>query len=85
MPAEVFEKLHFLPLPRLDSTKKHYKPFTEVYGKEISECDRPSQVTDGNSQADKENSDLFRNTRVRKVINCQECLKPRCILLVWGG
>ena len=27
MSAEVFESLHFLPLPRLDSTKKHYKPF----------------------------------------------------------
>lgn len=27
----------------------------------------------------KENADLFRNTRVRKVVTCQECLKPRCI------
>ena len=82
MPVEVFEELHFFPLPRLDPSKKHYKPFTEMYGKEISECDRPSQVTDENSWIDKENSDLFRNTRVRKCINCQECLKPRCIYAV---
>ena len=79
MPAEIFENLHFLPLPRLDSTKKHYQPFTDVYGKELSECDRPSQVTDENTPIDRENSELFRNTRVRKVINCQECLKPRCV------
>ena len=36
MPVEVFESLHFLPLPRLDSTKQHYRPFIEVWGKEIS-------------------------------------------------
>ena len=79
MSAETFESLYFLPLPRLDPTKKHYQPFAEVYGKEISECDRPSQITDENTRADKDNSDFFRNTRVRKIIKCQQCLKPRCI------
>jgi hypothetical protein len=81
LPEEVFASLSFLPLPRLDESKKHYQSFSDLYGKEvISECDRPSLVPDDeNSQVDKENSNLFRNTRVRRVIHCQECSKPRCI------
>ena len=43
--------------------------------------DRPSRVPkDQHVQVDKENSELFRNTRVRTVIPCQECTKPRCVL-----
>ena len=42
--------------------------------------DQPSQVPkDQHVQVDKENSELFRNTRVLTVIPCQECTKPRCV------
>ena len=32
MPIDEFSSLGFLPMPRLDSTREHYKPFDEVYG-----------------------------------------------------
>ena len=77
MPAKVFDSLSFLPLPRLDKTKEHYRPFSELFGEEPSDVDRPSRVADEEgTEADKTNSELFRNTRVRRVINCQDCLKP---------
>ena len=42
--------------------------------------DRPSRVPkDQHAQVDKENSELFHNTRVQTVIPCQECTKPRCV------
>ena len=32
MPKDVFDSLSFLPLPRLNSIKSHYRPFSEIYG-----------------------------------------------------
>ena len=80
MPKEVFDSVRFLPLPRLDGTKKHYRPFSELFGEEPSDVDRPSRVPDNDgAQADKENTQLFRNTRVRRVVACRNCLKPHCV------
>lgn len=67
MPKEVFNSLSFLPLPRLDSTKARLSLSSMV------KC----QVILIDLQVDKENSELFHNTRVQTVIPCQECTKPR--------
>ena len=64
----------------MDRTKEHYRPFSELFGEDPSDVDQPSRVPDEKgAEADKTNSELFRNTHVRRVINCQDCLKPRCV------
>ena len=42
LPAEVFEKIHILPAPILDTSKEHYQKFTSVYGSTPTEKDKPS-------------------------------------------
>ena len=42
MDSEIFSSVSFLLLPLLDSTKEHFSPFSEVYGKPLSDKDRPS-------------------------------------------
>ena len=82
MPIEDFKTLAYLPLPLLDSAKEHYRPFDELFGQNPSDQDRPSKGPPKDDQSaviDRENSLLFRNTRVRGCMVCQECLKPRCI------
>ena len=79
---DVFSKLHFLPLPLLDSTKEHFKKFDEVYGQPLSEKDLPSRIaapTEEQKQKDKENRSLLIATKVRATIVCGECSKQRCI------
>lgn len=69
-------------MPILDSAKEHYQPFDSVYGKDASERDRPSlkgNWDDDAVAADATNKDLFNAAKVRDVILCQECYKPRCI------
>ena len=81
LPQHEFEKLKFLPLPRLNVTKDHYKKFTEVYGQAPSEEDRPSlaSVDSEAKEADKENKKLLVANKVRSVIVCSDCNKPRCV------
>ena len=82
MDSEIFSSVSFLPLPLLDSTKEHFFPFSEVYGKPLSDKDRPSRGLYINSEAkefDKNNKALLINSKVRCVITCQECRKSRCI------
>ena len=43
MPSEDFYKIKTFPDPVFNKDTGHYKGFTEVYGKEISEDDRPSK------------------------------------------
>ena len=80
MPSNEFEKLSFVPLPLLDATKEHYRPFLELYGT-MPEDKRPSlQLGQSDAQdADRSHRELFRNTKARSHIICQECLKPRVI------
>ena len=82
LPQHEYEKLKFLPLPRLNVTKDHYRKFTEVYGQEPSEEDRPSlapTVSSEAKEADKENKKLLVAGKVRSVIVCSDCSKPRCV------
>lgn len=41
LPHDVFEQLSFLPDPVLGCNRR-FKPFTEVYGTDTSDSDRPS-------------------------------------------
>lgn len=82
MESENFEKLSFLPLPLLFPSKEHYCPFSELYGSIPSEKDRPSleQIGDADAiEADSRHKPLFNSSKVRSVIHCQECFKPRCV------
>ena len=42
LPAEVFEKLHFLPATILDDSKEHYQKLFSVYGSTATKKDKPS-------------------------------------------
>ena len=80
MPIDDFKALSFVPLPLLDLTKEHYRPFSDLYGT-APQDNRPSLQL-GQSEGrdiDREHRELFRNTKVRSCIPCQECLKPRVI------
>ena len=75
-----FSSLGFLPMPRLDSTREHYKPFDEVYGPLPDERDWPSNhSSDEGKEIDKANRKMLSlSGKVRSVIMCRECFKPRC-------
>lgn len=79
---EVFDSLSFLPLPLLNATKDKYLKFDEVIGKPLSEKDRPSYVpkpSDEAKEIDKNNRKLLVKAKVRAVIECTNCFKPRCV------
>ena len=79
---EVFETLSFLPLPLLDSTKEHYQKFDVLYGQRPSDKDRPTRVPAPSEEAkevDKTRRSLLVCGKVRGVICCGECHKPRCV------
>ena len=42
LPAEVFEKLHFLPAPIQDASKEHYQKLSSGYGSTPTVKDKPS-------------------------------------------
>ena len=81
LPQECFSKLNFLPLPLLGPRKEHFQTFDMVYGKPLSEKDRPSYVVSPSEEAkqsDKHNSSILVCTKVRSCIQCDECHKSRC-------
>ena len=83
MPLEEFNTLSYLPLPILDASRRHYKPFNDVYGQLPTERDTPSLVStkevDGD-EVDKANRKLLSSSgRVRAALTCGECFKPRCV------
>ena len=72
----------FLPLPLLHPTNKdHYRPFSDVYGQLPSNLDQPSlKVTkEIHNEIDHQRKSLLVAGKVRGVITCGECCKPRCI------
>ena len=78
--TEVFNSLQFLPDPMLDATKEHYQSFHNLYGNETSEKDRPSLASDKiTSETDAQNKSLLVTQKIRAVITCVLCNKPRCI------
>ena len=42
LPRDIFTGLQFVPLPLLNSSKDHYKKFSDRYGEIPSDKDRPS-------------------------------------------
>ena len=83
MPLEEFNSLCYLPLPILDDTGHHFKPFKQVYGQLPSEKDRPSlgcTKNDDNDEFDKANRKILSSAgRVRAAVTCGDCFKPRCV------
>ena len=79
---EKFSSLHYLQFPLLDPSKSGYLPFKTIDGKEPSNNNQlssmPSSSTEA-AQADSRHKTLLKNTKVRKVIFCGKCLKPRCV------
>ena len=79
---EQFTSLHYLPLPLLDTSKANYQPFEKLYGTEPLVKDQPSSKPSSNEEAveaDRSHKPILKNTKVRKVITCGDCCKPRCI------
>ena len=79
---EVFANLPFLPLPLLDGNKEKYLKFDEVVAKPLSEKDRPSYIpkpSDESKEIDKQNRKLLVRAKVRAVVECTDCCKPRCV------
>ena len=75
-----FADIHFLPDPEPIPDKLHYVKFEQMYGKETAECYRPSlQPESVEKETDKEHKALLTSPRVRDVLYCYECSKPRCI------
>ena len=69
-----FKKLHFLPLPLLDTTSL----FEEVYGRPPSDIDQPTKVhgpCEDKKQIDKNRKSFLVAAKVRGTISCGECGK----------
>lgn len=82
LPEDMFGGLCFLPLPLLDNSKEHCQEFSSVYGQPPSDKDRPSRVPEPSEEAkevDKGRKSLLVRGKVRGVMECGECSKPRCI------
>ena len=75
-----FDQVHFLPDPEPTLDKLHYLPFDQMYGKKTSDKYRPSRQSDSTEkETDKDHRALLIAGRVRDVILCSECSKPRCV------
>ncbi len=56
----------------------------QLYGKETTDADRPSAKTASDYDAalleeDKGHRDILKAVKLRDVIHCAECVKPRCV------
>ena len=75
-----FSQIHFLPNPEPTPDKLHYLSFDQLYGKETTDSHRPSLQSDSvEKETDKEHRALLVAARVRDVLPCCECSKPRCV------
>ena len=77
-----FIGLQFVPLALLNSSKDHYKKFSDVYGEIPSDKDSPSHTpvpSEEEKQVEKGRKSLLVRGKVRGYITCSECNKPRCI------
>ena len=80
LPAEVFDKIHILPAPILDTSKEYYRKFTSVYGSTPTAKDKPSiRLSLEASTEDKENKSVLVAQKVQTVVKCCICHKPRCV------
>lgn len=73
-----FAEVHFLPDPVLQGDA--YKPFAEVYGLETTEESRPGLQSKANPTGnDKKMKKLLVADKVRDIVICAECGKPRVV------
>ena len=83
LPDSVFSTLTFLPLPLLEkSTNEHYQKYSDLYGQVPSEVGRTSLVptpSEESKQLDKGRKSLLVCGKVRCIVTCGECYKPRCV------
>ena len=78
--SRYFYRLQFVPPPLLNSSKDHYKKFSDLYGEIPSDKDRPSRTPvplEEEKQVDKGRKSLLLRGKVRGCIACSECNKPR--------
>ena len=73
---EVFCELHFFPDPLRKPNSDSYKEFQDVWGEPTSEGDLPSLKT---NKSQSQGSFRLSGEKVRYVLTCGECLKPRCV------
>ena len=77
---ETFSKLHFVPAPTLDSSKQHYNKFEDLYGSKPTEKDKPSlNFSLEVIEEDKRNKTTLVSRKVRDVVKCSVCHRPRCV------
>ena len=79
LPSIVCAKLSFFPDPLKKSASNSYQDFSDIWGKNTSEKDRPSLAS---SKKGKEKVKiLFRISAetVCDILICDVCLKPRCV------
>lgn len=82
MGKEKFQELSLLLLPLLDNTKEHYRQFEKLYGTAPTEKEHPSLQQSGDPkavEADTKQKALLNSSKVKAVLYCQECFKPRCV------
>ena len=77
LPREMFDTLHHIPDPIREGDV--YKPFSEVYGTETTEKDRPTLPSSakkrGHGMPFNPSGQFARN--VAKTLQCAECNRPR--------
>ncbi len=56
-----------------------FQSFEELYGKDPSDKDRPSSKPSSNTEADSSHKAILKSQKVREMISCGECQKPRCV------
>ena len=81
MSASDFDSLSFVPLPLHCPVpnQSKYAQFSDLFGKPPDEKDCPSSQITPAAQVDKNMKEILVNTKVRAVIICGECVKPRCV------
>ena len=79
MPKEEFQKLSFVLLPLIVDGDR-YAEFKDLYGKDVDEKDRPSiKPSSHGEEVDKKRKDIITSSKIRCILICQECFKPRCV------
>ena len=83
LPVEVFRELSFLPLPLMDHTKEHYQKFADIFWANTwwkgSSILRSNSLRRCKAEIDREHKGILVKAKVRAVVFCGECHKPRCI------
>ena len=78
LPMQHFKLLSFVPLPLRSGEK--YARFADMYGKAVDESDCPStKPASRNEEVDKRRKAILVSSKVRCIMTCNECFKPRCV------